>query len=97
MHLVWAAVTCAFSAAERCYPTSEVRGRSWEDPMPKGRRLSGVTLSLRPGAGAERSYPMPEARGRGLEDKPHLQGVVAARAQEGLEELFHVQIQKGRQ
>ena len=23
------------SAAERSYPTSEVRGRSWEDPMPK--------------------------------------------------------------
>ena len=46
---------------------------------------------------AERSYPMPEARGRGLEDKPHLQGVVAARAQEGLQELFHVQIQKGQQ
>ena len=76
MHLVWAAVTCAFSAAERCYPTSEVRGRGWEDPMPKGRRLGGVTLSLRPGQGprvrgcdsagmAERSYPMPEARGRG--------------------------------
>ena len=40
---------------------------------------------------------MPEARGRGREEKPHLQEVVAARLQEGLEELFHVQGQKGRQ
>ena len=36
---------------------------------------------------------MPEARGCGREQQPHLQGVVAARAQEGLEELFHVQCQ----
>ena len=39
---------------------------------------------------------MPEARGRSREVQPHLQGVVAARAQGGLEELFHVQGQKGR-
>ena len=26
------------SAAERSHPTSEVRGRSWEDPMPEARR-----------------------------------------------------------
>ena len=45
---------------------------------------------------AERSYPTPEARGRGLEDQPHLQGAVAARAQEGLEELFYLQGQNGR-
>ena len=47
------------------------------------------------GEAAKRSYSTPEARGRGLEDLPHLQGVVAARAQESLEELFHVQGQKG--
>ena len=31
------------------------------------------------------------------EEQPHLQGLVAVRAQEGLEELFHIQGQKGRQ
>ena len=34
---------------------------------------------------------MPTARGGGREEQPHLQGAVAVRAQEGLEELFHVQ------
>jgi len=38
---------------------------------------------------------MPEARGRGREKQPHLQGAVAAWTQEGLEQLFHVQGQKG--
>ena len=38
---------------------------------------------------------MPEARGGGLEEQPHVQGAVAAWAQEGLEELFHVQGQEG--
>ena len=41
------------------------------------------------------SYPTLEARGSGREKQPHVQGVVAARAQEGLEELFHVQVQEG--
>ena len=39
---------------------------------------------------------MPEARGSGREELLHVQGVVAARAQEGLEELLHVQGQEGR-
>ena len=34
---------------------------------------------------------MPEVRDGGREEQPHVQGAVAARAQEGLEELFHVQ------
>ena len=38
----------------------------------------------------------PEARGGGLEDQPHVQGAVAAPAQEGLEELSHVEGQEGR-
>ena len=39
---------------------------------------------------------MPEARGGGQEDQPHVQGAVAAqRAQEGLEELSHVEGQEG--
>ena len=38
---------------------------------------------------------MPEVRGSGQEEQPHVQGAVAARVQEGLEELFHVQDQEG--
>ena len=38
---------------------------------------------------------MPEVRGSGREEQPHVQGVVAARAQEGQEELLHVQGQEG--
>ena len=44
---------------------------------------------------AERSYPTPEVRGSGREKQSHVQGVVAARVQEGLEELLHVQGQEG--
>ena len=35
--------------------------------------------------------PMPEARGSSREDQPHVQGAVVARAQEGQEELLHVE------
>ena len=66
-------MTGALSAAERSYPTSEVR------------------------AVAERSYPASEARGGGREDQPQVQGAVAARAQEGLEELSHIAGQEGQQ
>ena len=45
---------------------------------------------------AGRSDPTSEVRGGSREELPHLQGAVAARAQEGLEEQFHVQGQKGR-
>ena len=38
---------------------------------------------------------MPEVRGGGQEEQPHLQEVVAAWAQEGQEELLHVQGQEG--
>ena len=44
---------------------------------------------------AGRSYPKPEARGSGGEDQPQVQGAVAARAQEGLEELSHIEGQEG--
>ena len=47
-------------------------------------------------AAAKRNYPMSEARGSGREEQPHVQGAVAARAQEGLEELSHVEGQEGR-
>ena len=41
--------------------------------------------------------PMPKASGGGQEELPRIQGAVAAWAQEGLKELFHVQGQEGRQ
>ena len=87
------------AAAKRSYPTSEVRGG----------RPGGATQRPRPGAAARRTYPTPEARGSGWEeqptpeargsgreDQPHVQGAVAARAQEGLEELSHTEGQEGR-
>ena len=91
--------------AKRSYPTSEVRGRSREDPMPEGRQPRGVTPQPRPGAVAESArlqgsrnsreeLPMPKARGR--EEQPHLQGALATQAQEGLEELSHVEGQERR-
>ena len=49
----------------------------------------------RPGAAAGRSNPTPEARGGGREDQPQIQGAVAARAQEGLEELSQLKVRKG--
>ena len=53
------AATGALSAAERSYPTSEVRGRSREDPMPEEQRLGGATWSPRSGAVAGKSFPTP--------------------------------------
>ena len=47
------AATGVLSEAERSHPTSEVRGRSWEDPMPEGRWPRGVTPHLRSGAAAK--------------------------------------------
>ena len=48
------------------------------------------------GAGAaERSYPTSEARDGGQKELPHVQGAVAVQAQEGREELLHVQGQEG--
>ena len=52
--------------------------------------------SPRSGAAVGRSYPTPEARSGSREDQPHVQGVVAARAQEGLEALSHrLKVRKG--
>ena len=52
--------------------------------------------SPRSGMAAGRSYPTSEVRGGSREELPHLQGAVAARMQEGLEELLHIQGQEGR-
>ena len=59
--------------AERSYPVSEVSGGREELPRVRD----------------QRSHPEPEARGSGREELPHIQGAVAAPAQEGLEELSH--------
>ena len=64
-------------------------------PGAAGGRSYPTPLSLRPGAAARRSNPTPEARGGGREDQPHIQGALAAQAQEGLEELSHIECQKG--
>ena len=45
---------------------------------------------------AEKSFLKFEVRGGGREEIPHLQGEAAAQAQEGQEELLHVQGQEGR-
>ena len=45
--------------------------------------------------GGATPHPKPEARGGGQEDQPHVQGAVAVRVQEGLEELSHVEGQEG--
>ena len=86
------------------YPASEVRGGSQEEiphasslrPGAVAGRSYPMPPRLRPRAAAGKSNPMPEARGGGWEDQPHVQGTVAAWAQEGLEELSHVESQEGR-
>ena len=61
---------------------SEARGRSREDPMPKGLQPRGVTPHLRSGAAAESTrrrrhrngreeLPASEVRGGGREELPH--------------------------
>ena len=66
---VQAAATGALSVAERSHPTSEVRGRSQEDPMPEGQQprvpdCDGArTAQRRSGGAAERRYPASKVRG----------------------------------
>ena len=43
---------------------------------------------------SEWSHPTPETKGGGREDQPHVQRAVAARVQEGLEELSHIEVQE---
>ena len=73
--------------AERSYPVSEVRG---------GDQRSYPASEVRGSDQEELPHaPKPEARGGSWEDQPHVQGAVAVRAQEGLEELSHVEGQEG--
>ena len=63
-------------------------------PRPRSGQPGGATPSWRSGA-AERSYSESKVRGGGREELSHVQGAVAARAQEGLEELLHIEGQEG--
>ena len=91
-------------AAKRRYPASEVRGSSRgklpHAPKPEARDSSMEELphSPRPQAkgGGGRSNRTTKARGSGQGNQPHVQGAVAAGAQEGLEELSHIEGQEGR-
>ena len=69
--------------AKKSYPTSEVRSSSQE--------CQAATAT----GAAERSYPRSEVRDGGREELSHAQRAMAARAQEGLEEIFHIQGQEG--
>ena len=73
--------------AERSYPASDVGEGAPERSYPAS--------EVRAVAG--RSCPTPKPRGGGRKDQPHIKGAVAARAQEGLEELSHVEGQEGQQ
>ena len=99
-------------AAGRRHPESEVRGDGREElPCfgGQGQQPKGATPHLRPGAVPERSHPTSEARAAtkssnltpkakdsSREGQPHVQGVVAVWAQEGLEEPSHVEGQEWR-
>ena len=45
--------------------------------------------------GSREELPQPEDRGGGREDQPHVQGAVAAQAQEGREELLQFMVRRG--
>ena len=75
-------------------------GGQEEQPIPEARgcnERSYPESEVRGGGREELPHaPTPKARGSGWEDQPHVQGAVAARAQEGLEELSHIEGQEGR-
>ena len=77
--------------------TSQKHGRE-ELPHVRGQGAAQRSYPrLRPGEAAGRSYLTTEVRGGSREEQPHIQGAMAEWAQEGREELFHVQGQEGRQ
>ena len=84
-------------AARRSYPTSKASGGWEETPRVRDQGQPGETTS----------HLTPEARGGDLEEPPRAQGqgprpggatqvVVAVQAQEGLEEVSHVEGQEQR-
>ena len=76
-------------------PASEANGGREETPSVRAQgRLGEATSHPRPGAVILRSHPEPEARAGGREEQP--EELVATQAQEGLEELSHVEGQERR-
>ena len=68
-------------------PTTEARGgdeRNYPTSEVRGRSREELPHTLKP-----------EAKGSGREEQPHIQGAMAARVQEGLEELSHIEGQEG--
>ena len=94
------------AAARRSYPASEASGGREETPRVRDQGWPGEATSRpRPGVVTLRSHPEPKARGGSWEEPPtpkarasgreeRPRGVVAAQAQKGLEELFHVEGQE---
>ena len=87
--------------AERSYPASDVGGRGerrYPESEVRGSDERSYVVSKFRGRGREEipHAPKPEARGGGGEEQPHVQGAVAARAQEGIEELSHAEGQERR-
>ena len=62
----------AQGVAERSYPTSEVKGRSLEDPIPEGRQRRGVTPYQRSGAASQSARRRRRSKGR--EELRHVGG-----------------------
>ena len=62
--------------AERSYPTSEVRGRSREDPITDSQRPRGATPRLRSGAAGKNARL--RWRRNSLEELTHVQGAMGA-------------------
>ena len=89
--------------ARRLQRTAQKRGQEelphvWsQGPQPRvpGCDSTGATPHPRSGAAARRSYPTSKARGGCREEELHVQGAVAAWAQEGWEELLAIQGQEG--
>ena len=83
--------------AEWNYLSPEVRGGSREElPYVQSHRRRLRVPGCSSTGVAERSYPASEVRSSSREELPHIQGGVAVWAQEGQEELLHVQGQEGR-
>ena len=92
------------SLAVRSYPSPKVRGSDRErrsgsqEELPhiqgQGQQPRGTTHAGGQGPAGEELLHA-RGQGRGPEEQPHLQGAAAARAQEGQEELLHVQGQEG--
>ena len=90
------------SGQEKLPHAPNARGQGWRmggatHAQDQGRRGEELPASEVRGDGREDlpHAPKPEAKGSGREEQLHVQGAVAAWAQEGLEELSHNEGQEG--